>query len=150
MQQYTNNNYEFSVQYPADWVKTPPTSPFANACATFTACYTGPEDSILFITVEELSSIGMEGATVDEYVDVFLEILKDTATVTSRQPFTTEQGTTGVLILVDVGNGTFKGGRLFVLKRGLVYNISYLFPRDVYEEMRPVMEHSFSTLEIDN
>lgn len=150
MQQYTNNNYGFSVQYPADWIKTPPSSPFANACATFTACYTGPEDSILFITVEELASIGMEGATADEYVDVFLEILKDTATVTSRQPFTTEQGATGVLILVDVGNGTFKGGRLFVLKRGLAYNISYLFPRDVYEDMRPVMEHSFSTLEIDN
>jgi S1-C subfamily serine protease len=142
---YESADKLFSIQYPADWTET---SPMLGETARFVS----PQNGMLSIVEEDLTTLGMGDMTLEEYVDMVVtfqtSILTDLQIV-SREHVTTEQGLPAVTITYTYLGGLFQAGRLIYLTDdGIAFNATYLGTRARYEELAPLAEYSFSSFQV--
>lgn len=142
---YESADKPFSIQYPAEWTEA---SPMLGETARFVS----PQNGMLSIVEEDLTTLGMGEMTLEEYVDMVVSFQTSILTdlqIVSREQVTTEQGLPAVTTTYTYLGGLFRVSRLIYLTDdGVAFNATYLSGRAQYEELAPLVEYSFSTFRV--
>lgn len=142
MARYESANGHFSIQYPTNW--EPSTTDISQLCKSNVAtCFTVPEQGYFMFMVEDLSKLGLDNITLDEYVDRYLSPLSESVSLESREPFTTEQGFVGTLLTLSVSDLAMN---FICIKDNYVINITYFAPLEQFNEQQPLIKYILGTL----
>ena len=142
---YESAHYPFTIQRPADWNEQPPQE-------GTTASFVGSRGEQFLTTEEDLIAGGLGEMNLAEYVDLVISILEGTVTdyeLVSREQVTTVQGLPGVVLTIDAFGGIVRVSRFIYLHENRVaFNATYAAPREIYEELVPLIAYSYGTLEV--
>ena len=142
---YESAQYPLSIQRPADWNEQPTQE-------DITASFAGSNGEQFLIAEEDLVAEGLGEMNLSEYVELVISILEDTVPgfeLVSREQVTTGQGQPGEVLTIEGLGGILKVSRFIYLHENRVaFNATYAAPRDIYEEMIPLVNYSFGTFQV--
>ena len=142
---YESVQYPFSIQRPANWNEQPPKG-------AATASFAGSAGEQFVITEEDLIAGGFGEMTLTEYGDLIISILGDTIIgfeLTSRKQVTRGQGHPAEVLTFEGFGGRIKFSRFIYLHENRVAcNAVYAAPKDLYEELIPLINYSFGTFQV--
>lgn len=142
-----DDDYGFSIQYPADWRQEVETGGIA------TKAVTDGDGRTFVVSIENLEELGLGDMTLDEYVDIVLTAVRARAgdvEVLSREQIETETGQPALILELSVVEGRLVGSRFIYLQGQQAFNATYMAPADTYDALRPLIEYSFGTFEVEN
>ena len=146
---YQSEVFPFSIQYPVDWTEDGDAGALAAVCNFVTTCRIG-ENGLLAIAEEDLSVLGIQTYSLEEYVDLILKNAESASVneFISRETISLAHGEEAQIVVIDILNGTFKTIRFTTLHKGIAFGATYMMTGDVYEEYLPIIEYSFSTFQV--
>ena len=90
--------------------------------------------------------------TLAEYGDLVISFLEDTVPgfeLVSREQVTTGQGQPAEVLTIEALGGFVKGSRFIYLHENrLAFSASYAAPKDIYEDLIPLIDYSFDTFQV--
>ena len=150
MAAYESARYPFSIQYPAYWESQPITALEQASGTRIKVAGTG--GGVLVIGEEDLVAFGLGTMSLDEYVDLTLNVVSSLTPgfeLESRKSISTEQGLSAAIVVFTAGGGVFKGTRLIYLHdERFGFGAVYIAPSAVFAELEPLFEHSFGTFRV--
>ncbi|NIS81221.1 MAG: PhnD/SsuA/transferrin family substrate-binding protein [Anaerolineales bacterium] len=145
MNVYESQLYPFSIQYPSGWV-TQPVPPLV------TARFTSLEGDFLDLAEEDLTALGYEKLTIEEYRQLVLSgvgTFGPDLELVSQNEFTTQSGISGEVMAFATAD--YKSRRFYYLRDGhLAFNATYIVPIEKFAELEPMIMYSFSTFDISD
>ncbi|MFN2201386.1 MAG: S1C family serine protease, partial [Caldilineaceae bacterium] len=135
-----------AMLYPDDWTASGVSSMFWDeSCADGTAFCVGKKGATLIIIESDLSSL--PEASLQAYVDVFESVISASgATIASREEFESDWGQEGVIVAFEIGT-LFEVRHLIVLNDNRAFEATYMLPADQAEELWPLVEVSFNSID---
>ena len=142
---YESAQYPFSIQRPADWNEQP-------LQEGTTASFVGSVGEQFVITEEDLVGLGLGEMNLAEYVDLIISIREAEVAdlrLISREQITTGQGQPGEVFTYEALGGRIKVSRFIYLHENrIAFNATYAAPRDIYEELTPLIDYSYGTFQV--
>jgi hypothetical protein len=141
---YKSAQYPFALQYPAQWTEQSVTE-------GVTAAY-AEGNSALVITEEDLIALGAGEMKLEDYVDVVLYAAAqkiENYELLSREQTVNHQGLPIQIVTFSGGPGNiFRASVLIYVHENKVgFNALYIMPKGTYQELKPLIDASFSTFE---
>ncbi len=146
MATYDNAEFDFSIQYPADWVNSPIQSEWQGDHSRFRS---GNED-FLTIRIHDLPKNGLGDWTLDDYVDFWMSWIESDEGQ-GKVIRNAEYGYIGgkPARLLSYTQGLFHGAQLlFVSEQKIAYSVEYDMRAPPADEAVRMVEYSFGTLTV--
>ena len=143
MATYSNVEYDFSIQYPADWTESKPDDDYATRLES-------GDGGFLTINIEELTAAETDDSALDDFVDRLVSWI-ESAEQGGRVHTHAEYGYVGgkPAQLVSYTLGGFDGARLsFFSEQGIAFVVAYEFHEPPTDEVARMVEYSFGTLTV--
>jgi S1-C subfamily serine protease len=136
---------DLSFLYPLDWSPGGVNKTWWDTlCANATACL-GSEEGLIVVAEESLA--GAPISTLEEYVDLYLNIFNDVdIDVTSQETFETDSGLTGTVLTFNLFD-LLHAKRFMVQQDDIVFNMTYAGDPNTAAELWPLADFSFASLE---
>ena len=144
MATYTNVEYDFSIQYPADWTESKPDDGYATRLEN-------GDGGFLTINLEEQTAAETDDSALDDLVDRLVSWI-ESAEQGGRVHTHAEYGYVGgkPALLVSYTLGDFDGARLsFFSEQGIAFVVAYEFHEPPTDEVARMVEYSFGTLTVE-
>lgn len=153
----------FKIQYPADWVSTRSLGMLKNLCEFANECFVDPSGALALVIVEEdLRSLGMENASIEDYADLIANLIgKGVVTVRSRK---TRENANGLEIveLSWESMEQIEGKRWISIYGNKAFNATFMafsfkgekaipeyFRKRAAEEVERLAEYMFNTIAVE-
>jgi hypothetical protein len=144
---YESDWYPFSVRYPAAWTYGLPDEIFAMVCELGSFCASGRGATFILLEGESLFDTAAEMA--DSVEADLAEGVAETEII-PRESLTTTQGLPGEIVGARIPGTQLIWVRYIVVHDGIVASPTFLMYDFYYEELRPLMEAVFRTVEFDD
>ncbi len=145
---HKNDDYGFSIQFPTSWQEKA-----LDPALEITGYYVGPQGAEFVVVEEDLAAFELEDVTLDEYVDIVLEVVSSAFAgfeLISEMRTTTSQGLDAVLLKISGLGGSIRGKRLIHLNEyGVGFNVTYLALKERFEELEAVIDYSLGIFRIE-
>lgn len=151
---YESEAFPFTMEYSAIWLDDLSLVPeqWTAACGTEPglSCLTSPF-GLLTIGATSLAEVGLSDITLEEFVDLTAEGISEIPSfeLVLREPFSTSEGLTGIRLIYEITDANLMYNRFMYLHDDDIFYATYIVSDEVYEEMLPVIEYSFSTFRVD-
>ena len=140
---YESDDYAFRILYPANWQSS------YECGGQAVACFVIEDAGLLAIIEEDTTEFQKDGMSLNEYVDVLVDVLEFSAPdfkLLSREETKTAQGLISEIMTFEMLNGRFKGIRLTYMNEDHVgFSASYVIQGEMYEQVIDLFEHSLNT-----
>lgn len=155
----------FGLQYPAFW-QDEPAGVFLDACDAFAACFTDADGALgLMIDIDDLEELGWGGISQEEYADVLVADLKDSANefeLLDRRERTSADGLPFVELEYVFGdNQIVRARRLIAVSKDVGFSATYVVPpviaglesdedvKAALDLLERIIDYSFASFSID-
>ncbi|HUM69781.1 MAG TPA: serine protease [Chloroflexota bacterium] len=154
MNLYTNSRYDFSFEYPGEWAEVQSNrSPNYEICRRYVVCFESYLDGFLLVmSVEGLSFIDSADMTTDEYVDRLIDLyVENEYSFISDETITTDNNLTLTVLTFEsaAAGSLYTIRRMIYLNDGLAYNMIYVSPAKLFEDLEPLIEYSFESFRLE-
>ena len=147
MATYANAEYDFSIQYPADWLGSPSKSEWEGAQSQFRS----ENDEFLTIRIHDLPKNRVGHWTLDDYVDFWVSWIESDAvgaTITANVEYGHIGGEPARLLTYTHHNDTQAVHLFFVTEQKIAYSAGYDLNLPPAEEAVRMVEYSFGAFTV--